>query len=165
MIATRVSKLVLVAAIAFTCTLVVVGNVVDPGPNLEFVRHVLAMDTIEPATIRDRAITDAGLQMAAFVLIVAGEGLTALALWIGAARMLRALKAPAARFNAAKAWAVAGLTLGLLVWQTGFMGIGGEWFGMWMSKTWNGLDDAFRFVAILLGVLIYVALPDAEAGA
>jgi len=24
-----------------------------------------------------------------------------------------------------------GLTLGLLLWQVGFMTIGGEWFGMW----------------------------------
>lgn len=32
-----------------------------------------------------------------------------------------------------------------------------------MSKTWNGQEDAFRFATIVLGVLIYVALPEADA--
>ncbi|GEO98124.1 membrane protein [Methylobacterium haplocladii] len=160
----RASKLLLVAGIALTCSLVVTGNVVDPAVNRDFVRHVLSMDTVEPGSaIRGRAITDPGLQQAAFMLIVASEALVAGLCWIGAALMVPALRAPAPRFAAAKAWAIAGLTLGVLVFQTGFMGIGGEWFGMWMSKTWNGQDDAFRFVMILLGVLIYVALPEGEA--
>jgi predicted small integral membrane protein len=42
------------------------------------------------------------------------------------------------------------------------MTIAGEWFGMWMSQTWNGLPSAFRLVMIFLGILIFVALPDRE---
>nr|WP_279512547.1 DUF2165 family protein [Burkholderia pyrrocinia] len=30
----------------------------------------------------------------------------------------------------------------------------GEWFGMWMSKQWNGVPDAFRFFITLLLVLV-----------
>jgi len=31
------------------------------------------------------------------------------------------------------------------------MSVGGEWFGMWMSKQWNGVPDAFRlFIKLLL---------------
>ncbi|WP_165679542.1 DUF2165 family protein, partial [Metapseudomonas otitidis] len=63
-------------------------------------------------------------------------------------------------FRAAKGWAVAGLTLGFLTWQVGFMSVGGEWFGMWMSKQWNGVPDAFRFFITLLVVLIYLSLPE-----
>ena len=160
----RLTKAALVAGLAFTCTLAVYGNVVDPATNLDFTRHVLAMDTVDPGSgIRGRAVTDPGLQWAAFALIVAAEALTASLLWIGAARMLAAFRAPAARFAAAKGWALAGLTLGFLVWQAGFLGIGGEWFAMWMSKTWNGQEEAFRFTMIVLGVLIYVALPEREA--
>jgi predicted small integral membrane protein len=40
------------------------------------------------------------------------------------------------------------------------MAIGGEWFGMWMSEQWNGIESAFRFSALILGILILVALPD-----
>jgi predicted small integral membrane protein len=65
-------------------------------------------------------------------------------------------------FNHAKAFAVGGLTLGFLTWQFGFMTIGGEWFGMWMSPKWNGVPSAFRFVMVIMAVLIFVALPDGE---
>ncbi|MGU3662817.1 DUF2165 family protein [Methylobacterium sp. A49B] len=164
MIVTRLSKIVLIAALALTCTLVVFGNVVDPATNLSFVRHVLSMDTVLPDSgITDRSITNPELQQAAFYLIVAGEALTALLLWIGAALMLARLKAPVTGFARAKGWAIAGLSVGFLVWQAGFLGIGGEWFGMWMSKTWNGQESAFRFAMTVLGVLIYVALPESEA--
>lgn len=163
-LAVRLSKALLSAGIALTCTLAVLGNAVDPQANLDFTRHVLAMDTLPPgSTIRSRAITDPTLQSAAFALIVAAEALIALLLWIGALRMVRRLGAPPAAYAAAKGWAIAGLTLGFLLWQTGFMGLGGEWFGMWMSKDWNGQEDAFRFAMLVLGVLIYVALPEPEA--
>ena len=49
---------------------------------------------------------------------------------------------------------------GVLLWQAGFMTIGGEWFGMWQSKDWNGVPSALRFVMVIAAVLIFVALPD-----
>jgi predicted small integral membrane protein len=116
----------------------------------------------ESATIRYRAITSPALQQAAYALIIAADILTALLCWIGAGHLLARLRAGAAAFNGAKGFAVAGLLLGLLVWQVGFISIAGEWFGMWMSQTWNGIPSAFRLVAILLGTLIFVALPDGE---
>ena len=77
--------------------------------------------------------------------------------------LLRNLRADARAFNRAKAFAVAGLTLGFLLWQLGFMTIGGEWFGMWQSKSWDGVPSAFRFVMVIMAVLIFVVLPDGEA--
>ena len=162
MLAIRLSKAALVGALALTCTLVVYGHVVEPAVNLAFVQHVLSMDTILPDSgIADRSITDPVLQRGAFTLIVVAEALTALLLWIGVALMLARLQAPRGAFARAKTWAIAGLSLGFLVWQGGFLGIGGEWFGMWMSKVWNGQESAFRFAMTVLGVLIFVALPEA----
>lgn len=77
-------------------------------------------------------------------------------------RLLRGLKLPAASFNRAKTFAIAGLTLGFLTWQVAFMSVGGEWFGMWMSKQWNGVPDAFRFFVTILLVLIYLVPRDGE---
>lgn len=74
-------------------------------------------------------------------------------------------QAPARDFNRAKSVAVAGLTLGFLVWQVGFMSVGGEWFGMWMSSPWNGIESAFRVFITILAVLIHVALTDRELDA
>ncbi len=158
----RLSKTGTVAAIAFFASLVAFGNITDYGTNRAFVQHVLAMDTIfETSTIRYRSIENPTLQTAAYLLIIAAESATALLCWIGAARMLFAHSDPHA-FNRAKGFAVAGLTLGFLIWQVGFMSIGGEWFGMWMSPKWNGVPDAFRFFVTILMVLIYVAMPDHE---
>jgi predicted small integral membrane protein len=80
----------------------------------------------------------------------------------GAAQLVHRLRADAASFNRAKRFAIAGLTLGFLLWQVGFMSIGGEWFGMWQSKEWNGVPSAFRFVITIIAVLIFVAMPDQE---
>ena len=163
MIITRLSKTALVAAIAFFASLVAFGNITDYGTNFAFVMHVFAMDTIFPdATITYRAITSPFVQNLGYILIIAAETLTAVLCWIGAFAMLRRRKAGAADFNRSKALAIAGLTLGFLVWQVGFMSVGGEWFGMWMSKTWNGVPDAFRFFITIICVLIYVVLPDGE---
>jgi len=42
------------------------------------------------------------------------------------------------------------------------MSVGGEWFGMWMSQTWNGIESAFRFFITIIAVLIFIAMPDGE---
>jgi predicted small integral membrane protein len=163
MIVVRLAKIAMVAAIALFATIVAFGNVTDYGTNLAFVQHVLSMDTIfERSTIRYRAITSPALQHLAYAIIIATEALTALLCWIGAWMLLRRRNADAAAFNRAKAFAITGLTVGFLLWQLGFMTIGGEWFGMWQSKSWDGVPSAFRFVMVIMAVLIFVALPDAE---
>lgn len=163
MVAVRIAKIVLVAAAALHASLVAFGNITDYGTNFSFVQHVLSMDTIFPfSTIKYRAITSPALHHAAYAFIIAAETATAVLCWIGAAALARRLRADAAAFNRAKACAVLGLTLGFLLWQVGFMSIGGEWFGMWQSKEWNGVPSAFRFLITIIAVLIFVALPDRE---
>jgi predicted small integral membrane protein len=163
MLIIRIAKTVLVAAIALHASLVVFGNVTDYTINFSFVRNVMSMDTILPSsTIGYRAITVPALHHAAYAMIIAAEFLTAILCWIGAVRLIGALRSSGTAFNSAKPFAVAGLLMGLLVWQVGFITIGGEWFGMWMSPTWNGVPSAFRLVMILLGTLIFLALPDSD---
>jgi predicted small integral membrane protein len=48
------------------------------------------------------------------------------------------------------------------IWFLGFMVIGGEWFAMWQSTTWNGQQSAFRFDATALVVLLFVNQADVE---
>jgi predicted small integral membrane protein len=159
----RAAKIIMVAAIAAFATVVAFGNITDYGTNFAFVQHVLSMDTVfARSTITYRAITSPALHHAAYAVIIAAEAATAVLCWIGAAAMLRRWRATAGAFNRAKALAVGGLTLGFLTWQFGFMTVGGEWFGMWMSSQWNGVPSAFRFVMVIIAVLIFVAMPDGE---
>jgi len=76
--------------------------------------------------------------------------------------MFLAMQAPATGFQRTKVWVVTGVTLGFLVWFFGFMVVGGEYFAMWQSKTWNGQEAAFRFYMTMLAVLIFVMQPDGE---
>jgi predicted small integral membrane protein len=159
----RISKTVVVAAIAFLFSLVAFGNITDYGTNLPFVQHVLMMDTLVPsAAIRYRAVEAPALQQAAYLLIIAVEVVSAALCWFGVIRLFRSLRASGAAFNRAKSMAVAGLTLGYLLWQVGLIAIGGEWFGMWMSHEWNGVESAFRFLVMTLGALVHVSLPDGD---
>ena len=48
--------------------------------------------------------------------------------------MARQLRAKAPPFQHAKSMAVAGLTLGFLLYEGGFVAVGGEWFGMWQAR-------------------------------
>ena len=163
MVVIRLAKIAMVAAIALFATIVTFGNITDYGTNLAFVQHVLSMDTIfERSTIRYRAIESPALQHFAYALIIATEALTALLCWIGAYALFAKRHAEARAFSRAKTFAVLGLTLGFLLWQVGFMTIGGEWFGMWQSQSWDGVPSAFRFVMVIMAVLIFVVLPDGE---
>src|SRR5262245_15277743 len=163
MLAIRATKTIVVAAIALFASLVAFGNITDYGTNFAFVRHVLAMDTVFPSsTITYRAITSDPLHHAAYVLIIATEAAIALLCWIGTVALARQIRADAQAFNRAKTFAVLGLTLGFVLWQVGFMSIGGEWFGVWQSKDWNGVPSAFRFAIIILAVLMLLAMPVRE---
>lgn len=149
------------ASLALFAFLVTFGNITDYGSNFAFVQHVLSMDTTFPDnTLRWRAISDPTLWRVGYRLIIAGEALTCVAYAIGSAALLRNLRASSAAFNRAKGFVYIATALGFLVWFTGFMAIGGEWFAMWQSQTWNGQEAAFRFYATILGVGIFIALED-----
>ena len=81
---------------------------------------------------------------------------------VAAVRLALNLRASAARFNAAKTLAVTGAGIGFLLWFTGFMVVGGEWFLMWQAKAWNGQQAAFWFYITLLAVVIFVNQPDGD---
>ncbi len=163
MVAIRLVKVTMVASLALFALLVAYDNLVDYRSNYEFVRHTLSMDTTFPeSALRGRAVTEPGLWTIAYWLIILTEAAVGLLLAFGAVRLASTVNADARLFNAAKRYAVLGVGLGFLLWFAGFMVVGGEWFAMWQSRTWNGQEAAFRFYVALLAVLIFVNQPDAE---
>jgi predicted small integral membrane protein len=127
------------------------------------VTHVLDMDEVPAAShIHWRAVTSPVLHHAGYLSIIAAE-ITVAALCIGGAvAMARQVRAETQPFQAAKSKAVAGLTLGFLLFEGGFVAVGGEWFAMWQSPSWNGVQSAFRVLMTMLGVLIFVSLKDED---
>ena len=163
MLVVRLSEPVMVAGLALFALLVAADNLADYGSNEAFVRHVLAMDTTFPQNaLRWRAITDPGLQAAAYWLIIAAEALTGALFAVAALAMAARLRAPEAEFRAAESWVAAGAAVAFALWFVGFMVVGGEWFLMWQSSTWNGQEAAFRFYLTVLAAGAYVLLDAGE---
>jgi len=157
----RLSKCLLLLAIAFYFTLVVFNNVTDYESNHQYVRHVLMMDSTFPGNRGMwRAIDSARIHTVFYLTIIGWEAVTGVLCWWGAARMLRSIKAPGHIFHQSKSVAISGLTLGCLLWFLAFLTIGGEWFLMWQSKSWDGRDSAFRLFASLALVLLYLSSPE-----
>lgn len=163
MSALRLSRLALVAGVALFFTLVAWGNLADYGSNFAFVQHVLSMDTtFQSPTLMGRAITDPTLHHAAYWLIIGWQILTAALCWAGVGRLWWARNGSAAAYDTAKGLALLGVTAGFLLYAVGFVTIGGEWFAMWQSQTWNGQRSAHLFLTILGVVLLLLALPETD---
>lgn len=164
--ALRASRMALVAMVALFFSLVALGNLIDYGSNFAFVSHVLSMDdTFRSEALMGRAITTPALHHAAYALIIGWQLATAVLCWWGLARLWRARRADAAAFHGAKGIAIYGLTAGMLLYGVGFLSVGGEWFAMWQSATWNGQEKAHIFFMLAAVVLLHLcgAEPSAEA--
>jgi predicted small integral membrane protein len=150
-------------ALAFFCLIVTFDNIADPHSNHQFVQHVMSMDTAFPDNrLMYRAVTSPFAWQVVFGLIIATEAAGGILFLVGAVRMWRARKAPAADVNSAKTYAIAGALLAFMLWFFVFMVIAGEWFAMWQSQHWNGQAAAFRFYATVLAVLIFANQHDGD---
>lgn len=159
----RLSKIALVAAVAFILSLICFNNLTDYESNYIFVLHVLSMDTTFPGNkLMYRSITNPMVHQIFYAGIIAWEGLSAAILWVATVRMLKVAKGPGEKFTAAKSLAAGGLVLSLLLWFVAFVTVGGEWFVMWQSSVWNGQEAAFRMFACLGIVLLFLMQPETE---
>ncbi|MFD0167598.1 DUF2165 domain-containing protein [Streptomyces decoyicus] len=151
---------VLTGTVALYLSLVAFGNITDFDTNRQFVRHVLAMDTtFKDPELMWRALTSHAVQDAAYLAIIAWE--TAASVVLLAATALWAVGARRGSFARARQVSTVGLLMVLLLFGAGFLAIGGEWFAMWQSKDWNGLEAATRNVTLAGIALVVVHLPGA----
>lgn len=160
---TRIAKMLLLAGLALYYTLVIFNNVTDFNSNYQFVRHVVSMDTTGSGNHGMwRAMPSPASYLTFYLCIISWEIVTAILLWWGSERLLRALRLPATKFNAAKRLPVMALTLSLMMWLVAFLVVGGEWFLMWQSHTWNGQEEAFRNFCVMSLVLLILLQPDTD---
>jgi predicted small integral membrane protein len=157
------AKVLLLAGVALYYTLVVWNNTTDFDSNYQFVRHVLSMDTTFPGNKGMwRAMPQPAVHLAFYLSIIVWETITMLLCWLGVFKLYKALRAPEIEFHAAKRIPVIALALSMLMWLVAFLCVGGEWFLMWQSHTWNGQDAAFRMFVVVGVVLLLIVQPDPE---
>jgi predicted small integral membrane protein len=77
------------------------------------------------------------LELASGVLII-----------IGLIKCGKYVHANALDFNLNKGMAAWGLTLSIIIWLFCFLTVGGEWFLMWQSPTWDSQGAALRMFLI-----------------
>jgi predicted small integral membrane protein len=166
MLIARYAKIVMSLVLASFLLLVSFDNITDYGSNFTFVRHVMSMDTAFPGSVlTHRAVTTPALWHLAYAIIITSQVVAGILYLWGGVRLFQVRHALGAVFNRAKTCVIAASLLGFVVFFFMFMVIGGEWFSMWQSKDWNAQEAAFRFYMAVLGVLIFVYLPDGDLGA
>jgi predicted small integral membrane protein len=109
-----------------------------------------------------RALSSPAIHLAFYYGIIAWEIANTILLWWGVARLVKALRLSAGAFNSAKGMPVMALALSMSMWLIAFLSVGGEWFLMWQSHTWNGQEAAFRMFAVVGLALLIVLQPDTE---
>ena len=156
---TRVGQSALTLTLGLYFLLVAFGNVTDYGTNIQFVKHVLSMDSVPTDShIGWRAIKSEPLYHLAYGVIIAWEVVAGLLCVWGGMRMAAHLKLR--DFHEAKTQAIAGLWIGMLLWSLASITIGGEWFMMWESVTWNGELAALRMFVLDSIALLFLQVVD-----
>ena len=155
---------VLVAANALYMLLVALGNITDYDTNFAFVQHVLSMDTTNfggtPGSNLDpdvmwRSLTGPTVWNVAYIGLIVWESLAAVVLVLACAAWLRAFF-KGGTFDRARALSSVGLLMIIVLFVGGFITVGGEWFQMWRSTAWNGLDPAFRNSVLAAVTLVLI---------
>jgi predicted small integral membrane protein len=149
--------------------LVALGNITDYDTNFAFVQHVLSMDTtnfgaaagtdLDP-NVMWRAITSPVIWNIAYVFLILWETSAAIVLIVSVVFFVRGFLGHG--FVAARIWGSIGLAMIILLFAGGFIAIGGEWFQMWRSTQWNGLDPAFRNATLAGIALVLLHLPSPQ---
>jgi len=144
------------------------GNVTDFGTNQLFVQHVLSMDTTNFGAgqglqldddVMWRAIENRTVQNVLYVLIIAWEFLTTMVLCAAVLLWFRDAKNG---YRRARATSTVGVLMLIALFFGGFIAIGGEWFQMWKSVEWNGIDAAFRNAMLAMVTLVVIHLPSSH---
>jgi predicted small integral membrane protein len=157
----RFAKASLVSGVTLFCFFVVFNNLNDYNSNFQLVRHILMMDSTFPGNNGMwRAINQPAVHTLFYIIIILWEILTLVLCAWGSVRLFRALRGSTLAFRQASNLAIAGLTLSLLMWLVAFLSVGGEWFLMWQSKSWNGQEAAFRMFTVIGIVLLVLLQPD-----
>jgi predicted small integral membrane protein len=152
----------LVTTAAVFISLVVFNNVTDYNSNLQYVHHVLTMDTTFPDNRGMwRRIEAGSLHHAAYLTIILVEATVGVLLWTGVVRLWRG-RGNALDFNRAKGAAVLGLAGAVALFFGGFLAVGGEWFLMWQSETWNSQPESAMFATLYALILVLVTQRDAD---
>jgi len=137
------------------------NNLADYDSNFQFINMVSGMeDVYSKAKNGWRAVHNEVLHHSMYLFIIACEFTIAVLSLAGVLKMLKKRKSAKEEFNQAKKLLATGLSIGVVLWFGIFITIGGEWFLMWQSKTWNAQNTSFILTIIFLLFLVHLEQAD-----
>ena len=159
----RRSKLMCVLLFTLLVTLEVLGNIPHLDSVIARVYQIFALDSVFPASAALHAAIDGNyLAVISYLFILLLEIVTMVTCWVGSFMMWRALRLPARQFNRSKHFAILGITLGLLTWSVAYILFGEKWFNLITYDALGANSAPFRFLVIMLLLLIYLVIKDKE---
>jgi predicted small integral membrane protein len=157
----RLIKIFFGISIGLYMLLVCINNLTDYRVNFQFVSKVSGMEDIFSREKNGwRAINSQVLKHIFYTFIIAWEMVITLLAALGVIRMVRSFKGETTDFKNSGKPLRTGLFLGVMLWFTIFISLGGEWFLMWQSKIWNGQSTAFMLTICFLLFLIHQHQPE-----
>jgi len=154
----RLLKIVFVAFISLLCLIYAAQNVANLDACYQAFAYVLGRvdHQVYPGSIIPAMQSPAVIWLA-LVLVVTLEFAAGLLAAKGAWDLWDARKAPAAEFNGAKTYALAGCGMGIVVWLGFFAVFGGALFQMWQTEiggmSMNGAFQLFAACALIFLVV------------
>ena len=153
----KLSKTLIVLALASLFILASYNNIIDYDTNFAYIKNVMEMTQVRSEVIiAKRAISNAYLQHICYCLIIMLEGLTGILLLVAGIKMSSSIRSTD-KYNQGKGLAILGLTLGTLIYGFAFFTIGAEWFYSWQAKIWNSKNASASLLIYCLLSLIYIS--------
>ena len=155
----RIIKILLIFSVFLWGVFGALGNLTDWPGTTGGVEAVASMTTFENGAESWRATTNPAIILAGALFIVLSKITAAILCLIGAWRMWGARKADAADFVKAKAFALSGCGVAILMLFLGFIVIGEGWFELWQSDALRDMagQSAFRYAGMIGVIAIFVA--------
>ncbi len=158
----RYCKITVVSCVAVLLGAIALNNIFNYDINFSYVEHVLNMKALPTLAPHWRAFHSPLAHHAVYLLIIVAEMVAAILCLGGATDLYKIRHGSNEQFANAKSWALIGLTIGFVLFTTGFITIGGEWFYLWLAPApWSGaLNAATRLLVIDSAALVFLTLPD-----
>ena len=158
----RTMKIGLIVSVALWGFVGALGNILDWNQALGAVAAVTSMATFEGGAESWQATTNPVIMWLGALFIMLSKLATGVMCAIGAGRMWQSRDSDVAEFTAAKAIALAGCAIAVIMLFGGFLVIAESWFELWRSQGQIrlALTDAFRYAGMIALIAIFVATND-----
>lgn len=158
----RLTKTVLIFAVAAYGFVAVFHNVADWSGTLDAVRSATSMSTFEGGADSWQATSNPLVVWLGALFIASGKLAAGVLCAVGGARMWRASSADADAFQRSKSLALAGCGVVLFMLFVGFVVVAESWFELWRSDALRGpvLNSALRYAAMIGLIAIFVGMRD-----